>query len=263
MLRILQLRLNEGSSDSVGVTQGAFTSLMLQNVGQMGAPPRVDPPAVSQFPSSLPTATKDLPCQLLGFICQAVTICYDTSVAVARGDDVAAYTASLVVLNGELVSWEASIPQVWRYSIIPKSATVLDQEQDFPPAILTFPVINTMFLWVSFWMIRMDVLQCLHKIYTHTPQSPAVRFEMSLLVDRICAAVPHMTGQTDESTRAGPHDPVKNLASLFAMRSLFVASQVLDLPAVKKTWMLQQLEFIGQRRGIGQALGLRQFLQRF
>jgi hypothetical protein len=261
MLRILQLRLDQGSSDSISVTQGAFTSIMLQNVGQMGAPPKIVAPAVSQFPSTLPAPAKDIPCQLLGYISEAVSICHNVSVAIAQGEGVEAYTASLVDLNGRLLVWEASVPEIWRCSIS-STPNTLGEQEEYPPVLLTFPVVNTMFLWVSFWMTRMDVLQCLDKVYSDPAEISAVRYDMSRLVDTICSATPHMTGQTNESGRGAASKSVQNLASLFAMRSLFVASRAPDLPVAKKRWMLHQLEFIGHRRGIGQALGLRQYLQR-
>jgi hypothetical protein len=130
MLRILQLRLDQGSSDSISVTQGAFTSIMLQNVGQMGAPPKIVAPAVSQFPSTLPAPAEDIPCQLLGYISEAVSICHDVSVAIAQGEGVEAYTASLVDLNGRLLVWEASVPEIWRSAASVQHQILLENKKN-------------------------------------------------------------------------------------------------------------------------------------
>jgi hypothetical protein len=130
------------------------------------------------------------------------------------------------------------------------------------PDDVVFPNVNTMILWITFWMTRLEILQCFDQLHVVTPESITLSSDMSFLADLICASIPHMTGQTIALYQVGASEAVKHIASLFAMRSLFVAGQVRHSPAVKIRWILQQLEHIGQQKGIGQSLELMQYLQR-
>lgn len=253
MLQILHLRLQRGSSHSIAFTKAAFVSIVLQDAGQINAPTRPTGPAMSMYPGVLPRMTNNLTCNLLGLVYEAVALCGDISTTLLTYEDAVRYTTCLVQLDQDLLDWEISLPANWWYSIQPR-LTAQELEIDYPKTFLKFPSTNCMVLWMSFWMARLDVLQCLDKLHIYVPQSPALWSDMALLVDRICAAIPHMTGQMSQSIEATPQDSVQSLASVYAMRSLLAASQVRSLPTSKKTWMQQQLQFIEQRNGIGQAL---------
>jgi hypothetical protein len=74
----------------------------------------------------------------------------------------------LLKLNEELLLWEHSMAEYWKYSTLPKP-TASTEQQEYPQTTLTYPNINSIFLWMGFWMTRLDVLQSLHQLLLNTP----------------------------------------------------------------------------------------------
>ena len=218
------------------------------------------PPEFTMFPRSIPSAPDNIPCKLLGSTYQAVILCRAVPSVIEGKRNVGLYVSKLRSLNKRLASWENTLPDRWRYTIQPNPAQ-LGEQQDFLKSTLDFPIVNSMMLWSTFWMTRLDVLLCLDKLYADdAPERLLVRSDMSIIVDQVCSAVPYMTGQMTDIRKRFSQGATKILSSLFAMRSLLVASQVPQLPASKAQWMVQQLEFIVQRKGIGQAWILKERL---
>ncbi|KAH7396732.1 hypothetical protein DE146DRAFT_48063 [Phaeosphaeria sp. MPI-PUGE-AT-0046c] len=259
MLRILQIRLRHGSHDSFNITKAAFISFVLNNIGQR-APAAIIAPAVSLYPCFPPERADDIACTYLGMMCHAMSLHRSIPAIDASYEDVASYVAQVTQLNADILEWETFIPEDWKYNLYMKPLA-LDQEEEYPQMIISFPNVNTMILWITFWMTRLEILQCFDQLHVITPQSVTLSSDMSFLVDLICAAIPQMTGQTIAVKEISTSETVKHLASLFAMRSLFLAGQVRNSPTVKTRWILQQLEYIGRQKGIGQALELVQYLQ--
>lgn len=260
MLRILQIRLRHGPYDSFNITKAVFINLVLNNIGQR-TPAAIIAPAVSLYPCFPPEVEDDMNCKYLGMMCQAMSLRRNIPAIDAPYDDVASFVAQVNKLNADILEYESFIPEAWKYSLHTKS-TAIGREEEYPQMMLSFPSVNTMILWITFWMTRLEILQCFYQLHVITPQSITLTSDMSFLVDLICAAIPHMTGQTVALNQVGASETVKHIASLFAMRSLYVAGQVRQSPAIKTRWILQQLEYIGQQKGIGQALELMQYLQR-
>lgn len=260
MLRILQIRLRRGAHESFNITKAAFINFVLSNIGQR-TPAAIIAPAVSLYPCFPPERKDDIACTYLGMMCQAMALHRTVPAIDARQEVVESYVAQVTQLNAAIQQWETYIPEDWKYSLYMKP-TALGQDEDYPQMLLSFPSVNTMILWITFWMTRLEILQCFDQLHVITPESITLFCDMSSIVDLICASIPHMTGQTIGLNQVGASEAIKHIASLFAMRSLFVAGQVLHSPAVKTRWILQQLEYIGHQKGIGQALELMQYLQR-
>jgi len=266
MLRILNLRLKHGPHDpaSVEVTNNTFFSIAMQSIGLIRVPSTATAPPMADIPLFLPPATRELCGHFLGHVEQALKLCRTLPWILARGEKSAStlYTTQLMHLHYELVRWETSVPDTWRctvYSEVP----AIDRKQGLPAfvkEIRTFPSINAIVLWTTFWYTRLDVLQCLYQLDITPPQRLMVENDMELLVDTICSAMPRLIGQPTEVNGAFWQNPIQFLASIFASGALFSATQVPDLPVEKRTWILQQLEVIGQQRGIGQLLVAHQAL---
>ena len=224
LLEILRLRLYRGPDESISVTQGAFINLLLQNLGPMSELPG-SPPEFTMFPRSIPSAPDNIPCKLLGLTYKAVSLCRAFPSVIADQRNFGLYFNKLRSLNKSLASWENTVPDSWKYTIQSKPAAQLGEQQNFLKTTFDFPLINSMMLWSTFWMTRLDVLLCLDKLYADdAPERLLVRSDMSLIVDQVCSAIPYMTGQVVEIGKQLSQGATKNLGSLFAMRSVLVAS---------------------------------------
>ena len=252
-MHILRRQLFDGTSESVSVTKGVFTNLILQNIGpSIGAP--APAPPWDLFPARDPIP--DAACLFLELIAQAVALCR-SGAGLESADDGSKLTGELSRLEQGFVRWEAQVPDMdsWKYKVHHRVANQ-GEEVQFPATTITFHGVTSMLLWILFWMARLDVLQTLYRVLpTDNHRKLGVLSRVSELVDIICSAVPNLTSGslTGSRSEGGANGSSQAVACLFAMRSLSFVGQAPELPEYKADWIAQQLERLGHEAGIVQA----------
>lgn len=210
-------------------------------------------PPITLYPGLHSADPSNMACTLLGLMHQSVIVRATMASVTGRFDagGKEQYSSSLLRLNRQLLSWESGLGEGWRYTTRPTDSANTAQELESPNVALIFPGLNSMILWNTFWMTRLGVLQCLYTVYGTPTESSWIHAQMSFLVDNICMAVAYTTGRVAlESIEA--IIPARMIGALFAMRSLWAASQVPTLSTGKRAWIACQLEYIAKHQGIGQ-----------
>ncbi|KAH8658069.1 hypothetical protein BX600DRAFT_62953 [Xylariales sp. PMI_506] len=281
ILQILQLRLAQQSPGDAWVNRSAIITLQLQQIGRDGDP-KIPTPNVTMFSKG----TNAQPSQA-GFVetiprlgtpavgvmnlLPGVLVAYKTATALVghqsqaalRSPEIKSCVDQLVDLNHQMIEWENALPDEWQYQTHLRPI-IAGQAPSFPQKIISFHNVNVIAPWIAIWLCRLTVLACIEQLrpLSSIITMPAVRHALMAIVDQICSAVAALTETTtynasrDESEKG----PTPLVTCLWAIRVLYAAAQASDLPSYKRTWIFQQLELIGQEKGIGQALTAKEFL---
>ena len=224
---------------------------MLQNIGRDSAASMMPPP-FEMFPGG---RSNNKACQLLGLIHRVASMCRSFS---AENCDETIVAGVLRQLHEELMDWECTLEHEWRYALSPATSNARF-ETGHEQVTMRFPGPHASILFASSWQAHLDVLQRFYEV-AEPSEKKSIEAQMLLIVDKMCLAVGPMTGRTaDDKKRASPSRG-SILASVFAIRSLFIALQTPNLPEDQKTWMKKELEHVGHRQGIGMASILTQHL---
>lgn len=115
--------------------------------------------------------------------------------------------------------------------------------------------------WIILWCCRIKLLDVLAMFTTTLSQSNMLQFALSgrlqdrvVLASHICAAVPYMLDEVSNSgkltrTGTGPDDP----GDMLCLAMLYVTGCSSSISSSLRLWIIQQLSYIGNERGIGQA----------
>ncbi|KAI0876920.1 hypothetical protein GGS24DRAFT_449443 [Hypoxylon argillaceum] len=165
-----------------------------------------------------------------------------------------------------LLHWQAAIPSSSSYQSYKPLA--LDgrgsQQEDFPGKYHVFKNIHHGATWISFWCTLVYALQTL----VHVSSLPVVQQVLGLSweqswdlktrlrdsVDEICACVPYMMADVDQSGLPTIGKDGKALGSFILLRGLYVAICVEEIASVQREYILRTLLRIAHIRGIKLAL---------
>lgn len=246
MLYILCQLLENDANTTPSVAQGAFTYILIQNLLN----PTHLPPPLASYPDTPPTPFKQIMCNFLPMFYSAGIIRYKVSKMAEPRREAGDLLADLLRIDRDLVAWEMSVPAAWWYTTLSRTtAGIADLE--WPQSFTIFTGVSSVMMWNVFWMTRLSVLFCLDEIEPPSTTYTETRTTLCAIVDRICTAVPHMTGQVSSTGESQAQASLTIVGSLFALRSLQMASQSPHISDFKRLWITQQLEFLGRHRGVG------------
>ncbi|KAI1279458.1 hypothetical protein F5Y07DRAFT_43785 [Xylaria sp. FL0933] len=165
-----------------------------------------------------------------------------------------------------LLDWGASPLSGLSYQscTIPSRHDHDSQPETFPGKYHLFKDIQHGAIWISFWCTVIYALQVLVYISSHPVlreyfiqgqhSSWQLRKRLYDTVDEICACVPYMLADVDQSGLPTVRRDGKALGCYFLLRGLYVASCVTGLTSVQREYMMKTLLRIAYGKGIKLAL---------
>jgi hypothetical protein len=165
-----------------------------------------------------------------------------------------------------LLHWQATAPSNWSYQSY-KTTTEDDhnsQQGTCAGKYHIFKSIHHGATWISFWctlvyalqtLVHVSSLPALQQVFGPSwDQSWDLRTRLRDAVDEICACVPYMMADVDQSGLPTVGKASKALGSLILLRGLYVAVCVEELASVQREYILRALLRIAHVRGIKLAL---------
>ncbi|KAI0426028.1 hypothetical protein F5Y09DRAFT_320223 [Xylaria sp. FL1042] len=165
-----------------------------------------------------------------------------------------------------LVNWWASPPSSLSYQscMMPTRDDYESQLETFPKKYHLFKDIQHGGTWISFWCALIYALQILvyassHPVLQDTfnqghHSSSQLRKRLYDTVDEICACVPYMMADVDQSGLPTVGRDGKALGSFFLLRGLYVVSCVAGLVSAQREYLLKTFLRIAHGKGIKLAL---------
>ncbi|KAI1422586.1 hypothetical protein F5Y12DRAFT_799403 [Xylaria sp. FL1777] len=170
------------------------------------------------------------------------------------------YSAYLCLLH-----WRATSPSSWSYqSCKMPTENHGSQRGGFPEEYHLFKNIQHGAMWISFWctviyalqmLVYASSLPVLQQTFNQGRQSSwDLKKQLRNAVDDICACVPYMMADVDQSGLPTVGKDGKALGSYHLLRGLYVASCVAELTTVQRDYMMRTFLRIAHGRGIKLAL---------
>lgn len=166
----------------------------------------------------------------------------------------------------DLLDWQATMPSslVYQSSNIPGQSDHSVRQGTFSEKYHLFKNIHQGGTWISFWCTLVYALQTLVHV-SSLPLLPQILgqgwdqswgFKRRLrdAVDEICACVPYMMVDVDQSGLPAIGKDGKALGSFFLLRGLYVASCVEEISSVQREYIMSTLLRIAHLKGIKLAL---------
>ncbi|KAI0108911.1 hypothetical protein GGR51DRAFT_513554 [Nemania sp. FL0031] len=159
-----------------------------------------------------------------------------------------------------LLDWQADLPASWLY----QSYAHESQEGTFPGKYHVFKNIHHGATWISFWCTLVYVLQTLVRVSSWSAvrrilgpswdQNWDLSKRLRDTVADICASVPYMMTDVDQSGLPTVGKDGKALGAFILLRGLYVAICVEEIADVQQEYILRTLLRIAHVRGIKLAL---------
>lgn len=256
MVCLLEKQLRTGLKEACSITTCIFINHLLRSIEQPGS--RI--PRLALDFDAPPTLARNVTFELARLLYEVISVCRAIHPMLDRRLS-QQYTSQLWHLHRELLNWETTVIDTWRYTIQTRPTTALDRSPGCPQALLMFPNMNSMKLWRAFWAIRLEVLLSLYSLQPASADYSAIRLDMLSLVEISCSSIPDAIGSGSVINKQDTESGMKIFSTLSALRSLGIVNRVPDLPLVTRLWIIKQLESMGNHQGIGQACILSQAMK--
>lgn len=240
---ILQKRLTSGLERSCRITQGTSLRLLLDGLGQTTPDlPLFSPHLGAPSPTILNSMFT-----LASLLYRVVGLRRTMPTASACLETRTTHINALRSLHKDLLDWQFSALGGDQWRPIVSIITLSGRDEGSPRAISTFPSLNAILIWTSFWTIRLEVLLCLDRLQP----TLRVQLDMSALTNSICSAVYQSTAQATDGYIGNDASGGIIMASTCIQRCLRMALQVPTLTKRRRAWIERQADFIAKSKGIG------------
>lgn len=262
-IEVLRLRLADKKSDQEGwLDRSVLAFVQMQSIGT-SKPPVQGFPAISDIWPNPDPIVSILP-RLLPGLASIDAAIPPLLQQPPNLEELTSYVQTLDHFDLLLDTWEEQIPAHWKYTCMENP--LLNETVLYPEKIILLPCINIAGIWITYWIARLSVLRSkalLHPLASLAgvlmPSQQAIRSGMLTTVDTICAALPYILGQVKFATGAIENDePVPVIGAFFSVRVLFICAQIPCLNPVQRYFILQCMSYVGNAKGIRQALLLRE-----
>jgi hypothetical protein len=152
--------------------------------------------------------------------------------------------AILLQLDSDLEKWSLSVPLAWRYKIHTNPA----QDNIYTSCYHIYPGFSVATTWNQYRVARCLVNELLLE-RLDSPHPERIKETTRNICNEICASVPYFFRRTLRSDTQNP-----GIGAMDIMWSLFVCGSMHCLPDTQRLWAIKQLENIGRRMWINQAL---------
>ncbi|KAJ8128076.1 hypothetical protein O1611_g5560 [Lasiodiplodia mahajangana] len=161
-----------------------------------------------------------------------------------------------------LLNWQMDLPSTWSYQSYKTSAQDDHdtQQGDFPGKYHVFKNIHYGAMWISFWCTLIYALQTLVHVSSLSVVQHVfnpgwdLRKRLRDAVDEICACVPYMMADVDQSGLPIIGKDGKALGAFLLLRGLYVAICVEEISSAQREYILRTLLRIAHAKGIKLAL---------